>query len=109
MSLLNDKIKEMELEKLKLIDENREVTTKLEKALFSECNELELQYNNNKADNKHLSNAEKRKMEADTTLRTDATWIRAYRRIDTIRNTVDLLKIDIEFLIRDHIEIYPRG
>ena len=109
MSLLNDKIKEMEYNKLRLIDENRELKTKLEKALFSECNELELQYNEDKQGNKHLSNAEKRKMEADTTLKTDKDWMQIYKKIDTIRNKVDNLKIEIEFHIREHIEIYPRG
>lgn len=109
MSELNNNIKEMELEKLELINENRELKTKLEKALFNLTNELELEYNEFKSANKHLSNAEKRRMEADTQLRTDKDWISVYRTIDFIRNKVDLLKIEIDYSIREHIEIYPRG
>ena len=109
MSELNNNIRLMELEKLELIDENRELKTKLEKALFNLTNELEVEYKDNKTYNQHLSNAEKRRMEADTQLRTDKDWISVYKRIDIIRYKVDLLKIEIDYFIREHIEKYPRG
>lgn len=109
MSELNNDIREMELEKLELIDENRNLKTKLEKALFNLSNELEVEYNESKSANKHLSNAEKRRMEADTQLKTDEAWISVYKRIDIIRHKVDILKIEIDYFIREHIEKYPRG